>query len=325
MLRVAIVTPVKNCAETIDEAVHSVVSQIGPFSIEYHVQDGGSADGTADKLEAWRRRFEVGTFPIGCEAIRFTYESAADNGMYSGLNKGFARMSGDVMGWINADDRLQPGALATATALMRQFPATQWLGGRHAYMDALGSQVAVLDVMPYARSLLEAGLYEGRRIVFLQQEGVFWRRELWEKCGGRVEERLRYAGDFELWCRFAEVAEYVSVDTVLGVFRVRVGQATNDLAAYYAEVDGLFAGARREHRENLWEKAREAQRTGRRFDDLDFSGPVVTYDTVARHWTLTRRPCFAVASQLPGGPRRWIRALARRLLTRQNIGTMDSR
>src|SRR5262245_39032679 len=169
MLRVAIVTPVKNCAETIDEAVHSVVSQVGSFSLEYHVQDGGSSDGTTDKLDAWRRRFEAGTFPIGCEAVRFTYESAADNGMYSGLNKAFAWVSGDVMGWINADDRLQPGALATVTALMKQFPATQWLGGRHAYIDTAGSQVAVLDVMPYARSLLEVGLYEGRRIVFLQQ------------------------------------------------------------------------------------------------------------------------------------------------------------
>src|SRR6266853_1653033 len=227
-MRFAIVTPVKDCVGTIDETVLSVVSQPGPFSIEYHVQDGGSGDGTVQRLDAWKRCLESAAFPIGCKSVRFSYDSGPDGGMYAGLNKGFAAVSGDVMGWINGDDRLQPGALATAMTVLMQFPETQWLGGRHAYIDTIGSQVALLDVMPYARQLLEAGLYEGRRIVFLQQEGAFWREALWQKCGSRMDEHLRYAGDFELWCRFATAAEYVSVNSVLGVFRVREGQATED-------------------------------------------------------------------------------------------------
>jgi glycosyltransferase involved in cell wall biosynthesis len=317
-VRFAIVTPVKNCVGTIDETVLSVVSQIGPFSIEYHVQDGGSVDGTVEKLEGWRRRLESEGLPIGCKAVRFSYDSAADDGMYVGVNRGFAQVSGDVMGWINGDDRLQPGALATAMAVMTQFPESQWLGGRHAYIDAVGSQVAVLDVMPYARQLLEAGLYEGRRIVFLQQEGVFWRRALWQKCGSRVDEKLRYAGDFELWCRFAGVAEYVSVDSVLGVFRVREGQATSDLAAYYAEVDRLFAGARRNIREELWKGFQRARRSGKAPAGIDFSGAVVTYDTFTRRWTLARRSCFDVCTPRHDLLRRSFRMLARLWLARRN-------
>jgi hypothetical protein len=238
--------------------------------------------------------------------------------MYAGLNKGFARLSGDVMGWINGDDRLQPGALATAMAVLTQFPEAEWLGGRHAYIDTVGSQVALLDVMPYARQLLEAGLYEGRRIVFLQQEGVFWRRALWQKCGSRVDESLRYAGDFELWCRFAGAAEYVSVDSVLGVFRVREGQATNDLATYYAEVDRLFAGARGESREELWKRLQGARRSGKAPAGIDFSGSVVTYDTFTRRWTLTRRSCLDVGVQRHDALRRGFRMLARLWLARQN-------
>lgn len=314
----AIATPVKDCVRTIDETVLSVVSQPGPFSLEYHVQDGGSADGTLEKLGAWKRRLESTTFPIACKAVRFSYDSAPDAGMYAGLNKGFARLSGDVMGWINGDDRLQPGALATAMAVLMQFPETQWLGGRHAYIDTMGSQVALLDVMPYARQLLEAGLYEGRRIVFLQQEGVFWREALWQKCGSRMEESLRYAGDFELWSRFAGVAEYVSVDSVLGVFRVREGQATDNLAAYYAEVDRLFAGARGDSREELWKRFQEARRSGKARAGIDFSGAVVTYDTFTRRWTLTRRSCFDVGVQRQDALRRGFRMLARLWLARQN-------
>ena len=41
-----IVTPVKNGGAFVDEAIFSVVSQSGPFTIRYHVQDGGSTDGT---------------------------------------------------------------------------------------------------------------------------------------------------------------------------------------------------------------------------------------------------------------------------------------
>ena len=316
----AIVTPVKDCVRTIDETVLSVVSQPGAFSIEYHVQDGGSVDGTLGKLDAWKRRLESesASFPIGCRAVRFSYDSAPDGGMYAALNKGFARLSGDVMGWINGDDRLQPGALATAMAVLTQFPEVQWLGGRHAYIDPVGSQVAVLDVMPYARQLLEAGLYEGRRIVFLQQEGVFWRRALWQTCGSRVDESLRYAGDFELWCRFAGAAEYVSVDSVLGVFRVREGQATNDPAAYYAEVDRLFAGARGSIREELWKRFQGARRSGKAPAGIDFSGAVVAYDTFTRRWTLSRRSCFDACTPRHDVLRRSFRMLARLWLARRN-------
>jgi glycosyltransferase involved in cell wall biosynthesis len=319
-MQFAIVTPVKDCVRTIDETVLSVVSQSGAFSIEYHVQDGGSVDGTLEKLAAWKRRLESenASFPIGCRAVRFSYDSAPDGGMYAALNKGFARLSGDVMGWINGDDRLQSGALATALAVLTQFPEAQWLGGRHAYIDAVGSQVAVLDVMPYARQLLESGLYEGRRLVFLQQEGVFWRRALWQKCGSRMDESLRYAGDFELWCRFAGVAEYVSVDSVLGVFRVREGQATHDLAAYYAEVDRLFAGARGDSREDLWKRFQGARRPGTAPPGIDFSGSVVTYDTFTRRWLLTRRSCRDAGVRGQGALRRGFRMLARLWLARRN-------
>jgi glycosyltransferase involved in cell wall biosynthesis len=316
-MQFAIVTPVKDCVRTIDETVLSVVSQPGTFSIEYHVQDGGSVDGTLEKLDAWKRLLDSGRFPIGCRAVRFSHDSAPDGGMYAALNRGFSRLSGDVMGWINGDDRLQPGALATAVAVLTQFPETQWLGGRHAYIDAAGSLVAILDVMPYPRPLVEAGFYEGRRLVFLQQEGVFWRRALWQKGGSRLAEDLRYAGDFELWCRFAAAAEYVSVDSVLGVFRVREGQATNDLAAYYAEVDRLFAGARGERREELWKKFQEARRSGKPPVGIDCSGSVVAYDGVTRRWTLTRRSCLDGGPPRPGALRWGLRMLDRLWLARQ--------
>ena len=52
--RFAIVTPVFNGARFLDETILSVLAQAGPFGLRYHVQDGGSTDGTVEKLAAWK-------------------------------------------------------------------------------------------------------------------------------------------------------------------------------------------------------------------------------------------------------------------------------
>ena len=69
--RFSIVTPVFNGARFLDETILSVVSQAGPFTLGYHVQDGGSTDGTVEKLAAWKERLADG-FPVLCEGLEFS-------------------------------------------------------------------------------------------------------------------------------------------------------------------------------------------------------------------------------------------------------------
>ena len=57
-----ITTPCLNSFETINQTIRSIVSQSGNFSIRYHIQDGGSHDGTLQKLEEWGHRLEEGSF-----------------------------------------------------------------------------------------------------------------------------------------------------------------------------------------------------------------------------------------------------------------------
>jgi len=58
-MKFCIVTPCLDAARYIDETIFSVLSQAGPFRIRYHVQDGGSTDGTLEKLARWRRLIEA--------------------------------------------------------------------------------------------------------------------------------------------------------------------------------------------------------------------------------------------------------------------------
>jgi glycosyltransferase involved in cell wall biosynthesis len=237
----SIVTPVFNGSRFIDETILSVVTQAGSFGIRYHVQDGGSTDGTLDKLARWKARLAE-DFPLLCEGVTFSYASESDRGMYDAVNRGFAACgTADVLSWINADDRLAPGALAVASDLFTRFRDIDWLTGRSNLVDEAGAAFAEWPLIPYPREAIAAGVFDGRMRHFIQQEGTFWRSWLWERTGG-ADVRFRLAGDFDLWRRFAEHADLVVVDTMLGSNRRRAGQATEDISSYHAEIDALLPG-----------------------------------------------------------------------------------
>jgi glycosyltransferase involved in cell wall biosynthesis len=237
-----LVTPSYNLARFIDQTIYSVVGQNGDFSIYYHVQDGNSSDGTREILERWQRLTTSGDFPRLCKNVNFSYEIGSDTGMYDAINRGFelARSGRGpcVMSWINADDVLLPGALSVIASFFQQNPSAKLAGGRPAMMSEEGF---LFDI--YVPSLrmtgdIADGLHDGRSKDFIMQEGTFWRSELWDQVGG-LNKDLRYAGDFDLWRRFASHAHYHSIDTLTGCHRKRDGQLSSNTAAYYAEIDKL--------------------------------------------------------------------------------------
>ncbi len=238
-----IVTPAYNSETYLDETILSVVSQVGGFDLFYHIQDGGSTDGTLDLVRRWERLLKGGDFPVGCRSLRFSFASAPDGGMYQAINRGFAavRPAGpSIMSWINSDDRLAPGALATIEAAYAMFPAVAFTCARISLMDERGSVMGVNLPDVYGRAALARGEHDGRTRNFVMQEGTFWRSSLWDKVGG-LDERFRLAGDWDLWRRFAEHADLVTVDTILGFHRRRPGQLTSEMGRYYAEVDAGLA------------------------------------------------------------------------------------
>ena len=130
-MRFSIVTPVLNGEKFLNQTILSVVGQTGPFKIRYHIQDGGSKDGTLDLLAAWQNRL-ARDFPTGCEGIEFSFASEPDRGLYDAVNRGFATCGDlDAMAWINADHRFEPGAFATVEEIFRSHPGIDWrLAGR---------------------------------------------------------------------------------------------------------------------------------------------------------------------------------------------------
>ena len=244
-MRFNIVTPVLNGEKFINETILSVVSQTGPFSIRYHVQDGVSTDSTIKLLTAWQNRL-ANDFPINCAGIKFSFSSEPDRGLYDAVNRGFAACGdSDLMAWINADDRYEPGAFVTVAEIFDKHSDIDWVTGRPTIINEAGGMLHISPIVPFPRKAIAAGIFEGRFArPFIQQEGTFWRSGLWEKTGG-LSANFRFAGDFDLWRRFAMQSDLVIVDTILGCFRVRAGQLTNDLRRKIAK---RYAKARFEYR-----------------------------------------------------------------------------
>ena len=198
--RISLVTPVWNSARYLDATIRSVLNQGYP-NLEYIIVDGGSTDGSVDIIQRY-------------ESYLHGWVSEPDRGMYDAINKGFAHSSGELMGWISATDLLHAGSLFVVGSVFAKFPRVQWITGRPTGFSDDGMAVEILKLRRWSRLPFLAGANR-----YIQQESTFWRRSLWERAGGRVDDSRRNGNDFELWVRFFRHAKLYSVDALIGGFR----------------------------------------------------------------------------------------------------------
>ncbi len=243
---VVVVTPVLNGDRYIDDTIASVVGQRGKFILRYHVQDGGSTDGTVNILRTWETRLKNGNVTGGAP-IRFSWCSRKDSGMYDAVRAGFELACRDVdmsaahntvMSWVNSDDLLPVNAIWTACCFMSEHPEFSWITGMGGLINEVGAVVRVYhDPLGFSQMDLAAGRHDGRRMHFVQQGGSFWRRTLWQMSGG-LSRDMKLAGDWDLWRRFATITQLIKIQTLLGLHRRRPGQLSSNISAYHAEIDG---------------------------------------------------------------------------------------
>jgi len=198
--RIALVTPVYNSAKYIEQTIHSVLAQNYP-NLEYFIIDGGSTDGTLDIIRQYEPQISG-------------WLSEPDKGMYDALNKGFARTTGEVMGWISATDKLHTGGLAVVGSVFRDLPEVEWITGRPTGFTPEGMTNIIRDIPHWSRYRFLAGANR-----YIQQESTYWRRSLWERASSRMDSSRRNGSDFELWVRFFRHAKLYPVDALIGGYR----------------------------------------------------------------------------------------------------------
>lgn len=172
---VTIVTVVLDRASTIERALASVLGQTYA-PVEHVVIDGGSTDGTLEILERYRDRIAH-------------VESEADQGISDAFNKGVARAQGDYIGFLNADDWLEPGQIARAVDALEKTGA-DFVFGDLIYHDPGGRALFRIRGDPdYARTI-------GRGMPDLNHPTLLAKRALFGRIGG-FDPALRFAMDYD--------------------------------------------------------------------------------------------------------------------------------
>lgn len=215
--KISIVTPSFNQGQFLEECIDSILSQNYP-NLEYIIMDGGSTDGSVEIIKKYDKFLTY-------------WQSKPDGGQYEAINEGFRLSSGEIMAWLNSDDKLHPGSLRLLATVFGSRPEVEWLTGRPTGWREDGSLKLVFDHLPtWSRAR-----YFNREFTeyFIQQESTFWRRSLWDRAGGRLDTEWKLAADFELWARFFRHARLYSIDALLGGFRFHDSQKTASMLAEY--------------------------------------------------------------------------------------------
>ena len=166
-MKMSVVTNAFNQAPFLRDAVESVLAQDGA-ELEYFVVDPGSTDGTADVLAALTREYPG----------RFTVIAEPDKGAADGLNKAFARATGDWFHYLNADDYMLPGAYAAASAAIAAHPDAGAITAAGYVVDAAGRSLAQF----HARRHTAIRAVRGRAPAF--QQSTFYRAAPFRGIGG---------------------------------------------------------------------------------------------------------------------------------------------
>ncbi|MBF0464017.1 MAG: glycosyltransferase [Nitrospirae bacterium] len=224
--KITIVTPSFNHAAFLEECILSVISEGYP-NLQYIIMDGGSSDGSVEIIQRYEKYLSH-------------WQSAPDNGQYEAINEGFKLADGEIMGWINSDDKLHPGALWTVARVFTACVHVEWIMGRPTVWAASGKLANVVNPIPqWCRGYYLEGKIGPPHI---QQESTFWKSSLWKKTGGYIDPTLKYAGDLELWTRFFRYARLYSVDALLGGIRSHPNQKTwqEGISLYNEEAEQIL-------------------------------------------------------------------------------------
>jgi len=155
--------------------------------------------------------------------------------MYDAIVKGFNRVTGDIMCWINGDDKYYPDSFQTVSKIFNKYSNINWVKGVTDYIEKNGD-IKKGRFYIYKKNYITKGLY-GSIGPYIQQDSVFWRNNMWNRS---IEEELlkyKYAGDYRLWQLFSEKEQLYLFNKSVSMFRKGNNQiSTSRRMEYYQEM-----------------------------------------------------------------------------------------
>src|SRR6185436_17694269 len=196
-LKFSIVTIVLNRKDFIAGAIENVVEQQYP-NFEHIVVDGASTDGTVDILRSYPHVDLI---------------SEPDAGSVFALNKGLRKISGDIFGWLNSDERYLPGVLGRVADYFDRNPHWDLIFGTNQFVDRYGRVLGQTRFREFDLHRQILGLN-----AISAPSAMFMRRRALEGIGGQADETWRGAYDHEMWIRVGKKFHVQAINECFSTF-----------------------------------------------------------------------------------------------------------
>lgn len=205
--KISIVTISFNQIDFLKDCINSIHSQNYP-NLEHIIVDPGSTDGSREYIES-----------LDLPIVK-VFEK--DEGPADGLNKGFAKSTGDILYFLNSDDLINENALAFVNQYFKENLTVDVIYGGGFIVDAEGNN------QQYVRPTYFSELSYIHDTTNLLQQSFFFRKSAYEKAGGFNNEN-RICWDGELFFKMKQIGlTFSALYLSLGKFRIYEGTITGD-------------------------------------------------------------------------------------------------
>ena len=208
---ISIITPSFNQANFIGDALESVRGQ-SYENWEHLVIDGRSTDGTIDLLQYESTK---------SGRCKMSWVSERDTGQSEALNKGFRRATGEIIGWLNSDDRYRPDCFEHVVKAFRENPNADVIYGDYSIVDEAGAVLKIRREIEFNAFILRY-----HHVLYIPTTATFFRSRIFAE-DNWLNERLQYVMDLEFFMRLSERGyRFKHIPHLLADFRMQPDSKT---------------------------------------------------------------------------------------------------